>query len=408
MGQVLSQVRDVRGGIVKFNASSAVTMYDFNATSRQPELRASCWVRCTSIPASGGTPTRDALNYIGQQYMRTDAQRTDPVCVPAQRGVRLDRRLRQRERPDGAEPTTRPRGATVHRSPDLRQHSGRYSAVLLHHQPAARPCRPGWCPFDPTNTRPDADRNPNLHMNTYGLTLGIEGHDLRCEPAADRQSVYLPADLAQSERRTAIRPRWTICGTRPSTAAGRMYTTTDVTGTVGEDPGDGRGSSQQIRLSRRGGGLQRQHARWRQHGLRFGCTPPAAGMAICSPSRSMSTPAVSATNTPLWSARDLLEVRDCRTRAQIATYDTTIAYRRMPFRWSDLPSAMRAQLSTIASAPTLDQRSGDAQFPARRSRARGRRLSHPRQHPGRCGQCRAGRGARRQSANTRSGYTVVS
>ena len=27
MGQVLSQVRDVRGGIVKFNATSAVTMY---------------------------------------------------------------------------------------------------------------------------------------------------------------------------------------------------------------------------------------------------------------------------------------------------------------------------------------------------------------------------------------------
>ena len=33
----------------------------------------------------------------------------------------------------------------------------------------------GLVPFDPTNTRPDADRNPNLHMNTYGLTIGSKG-----------------------------------------------------------------------------------------------------------------------------------------------------------------------------------------------------------------------------------------
>jgi type IV pilus assembly protein PilY1 len=84
MGQVLSQVRDVRGGIVKFNATSAVTMYDFNATADSQNYRPLLGAVYTN-PASGGTPTRDALNYIGEQYLRTDG--SAPIQYGCQRNA---------------------------------------------------------------------------------------------------------------------------------------------------------------------------------------------------------------------------------------------------------------------------------------------------------------------------------
>ena len=91
MGSVLSQVRDVRGGIVKFNALAPATMYDFNATSDSLNFRQILGTVYTN-PVPSGTPTRDALNYIGQQFMRP-IQCRFALRLPAQRRVHSDRRL---------------------------------------------------------------------------------------------------------------------------------------------------------------------------------------------------------------------------------------------------------------------------------------------------------------------------
>src|SRR4051812_11005432 len=84
MGSVLSQVRDVRGGIVKFNATSTVTMYDFNSTTDSLNARQLLGTVYTN-PSSGGTPTRDALSYVGQQFMRTDG--SAPIQYACQRNA---------------------------------------------------------------------------------------------------------------------------------------------------------------------------------------------------------------------------------------------------------------------------------------------------------------------------------
>jgi type IV pilus assembly protein PilY1 len=159
MGQVLGQVRDVRGGIVKFNATSAVTMYDFNSTVDSTNARQLLGTVYTN-PASGGTPTRDALNYVGQQFMRTDVKRTDSICLSAQCGVRLTDGFANASGPTvpSYTKTTWGNGA-----PFTTIYANSLADMALYYFTTnLRPALPtGLLSFDPTNTRPDADRNPN-------------------------------------------------------------------------------------------------------------------------------------------------------------------------------------------------------------------------------------------------------
>jgi hypothetical protein len=68
MGQAMANVSGLRGGAVYFNNLQTVTMYDFAATADSNNARALIG-NLYANPGSGGTPTRDALNYIGAQYM---------------------------------------------------------------------------------------------------------------------------------------------------------------------------------------------------------------------------------------------------------------------------------------------------------------------------------------------------
>src|SRR5207247_79717 len=69
-GAVFPEITDIRGGITFFNSSNgaAVTMYDFNSTVDSQNWKGLLGI-LYGAPAWGTTPTRQALNFIGNQYM---------------------------------------------------------------------------------------------------------------------------------------------------------------------------------------------------------------------------------------------------------------------------------------------------------------------------------------------------
>jgi len=347
LGQVLSQVRDVRGGIVKFNATAAVTMYDFNSTTDSTNARQLLGTVYTN-PSSGGTPTRTALNYIGQQFMRTDA--SAPIQYACQRNAAF-------VLTDGFADASGPTVPSYNKStwgngvPFTTIYANSLADTALYYFTTnLRPSMTaGLLSFDPTNTRPDADRNPNLHMNTYGLTLGSKGTIFGVNmQQSDDPFAYPPTwpNPTQNRNPTAVDDLWhaTING------RGQNYTTSDVTGTVAKiqamvaDLLNKSGSAAAVAVSNVNvrAGDNTAYASVYSTGGWYG--------DLLAFSVDVNTGNVT-TNTPAWSARDRLEQRDFTTRL-IATYDSS-SRNGIPFQWASLTSAMQTQLSTIASAPSL-------------------------------------------------------
>jgi type IV pilus assembly protein PilY1 len=348
MGQVLSQVRDVRGGVVKFNNRSAVTMYDFNATTDSQNYRQVLGTVSLN-PSSGGTPTRDALNYIGQQYLRTDGNA--PIQYACQRNAAF---ILTDGFANASGPTVGAYNKTTwgNGAPYTQIFANSLADIALYYYTTnLQPTMPaGLVPFDPSNTRPDADRNPNPHMNTYGLTLGVKGTIFGVnQQQTDNPYTYPPTWPNPNVDRnpTAVDDLWhaTING------RGQSFIATDVTATLAKiqamiaDLLNKSGSAAAVAVSNVNirAGDNTAYASAYSTGGWYG--------DLLAFSVDVNTGSVS-TNTPLWSARDLLEVRDPNTR-NIATSSSTPGS-GVPFRWgSNLTPAQQGQLSTIASAPTL-------------------------------------------------------
>jgi type IV pilus assembly protein PilY1 len=348
MGQVLSQVRDVRGGIVKFNGTSAVTMYDFNATADSSNARQLLGTVYTN-PASGGTPTRDALNYIGQQYMRTDA--SAPIQYACQRNAAF---ILTDGFANASGPTVPSYNKTTwgNGAPFTTIYANTLADISLYYFTTnLRPTMPtGLLSFDPTNTRPDADRNPNLHMNTYGLTLGSKGTIFGVNMQQTNDPFTYPPtwpNPTQNRNPTAVDDLWhaTING------RGQNYTTLDVTGTAAKiqamvaDLLNKSGSAAAVAVSNVNvrAGDNTAYASVYSTGGWYG--------DLLAFSVDINTGNVT-TNTPLWSARDRLEAQALAGTRTIITYNTATRS-GVPFQWSSISTAQQSQLSTIATAPSL-------------------------------------------------------
>jgi len=67
MGAVLTDLRGVRAGLVQFNDHKDVTMLDLDSTNPAENGHALAGL-FYSNPSTGGTPTRETLKFIGEQY----------------------------------------------------------------------------------------------------------------------------------------------------------------------------------------------------------------------------------------------------------------------------------------------------------------------------------------------------
>lgn len=171
MGQVLDSLTGMRVGLVQFNSLSAVTMYDTDVADPLANGKVVAG-RFYANPSSGGTPTRETLKYIGEQFSNnknviqyscqrnaafvvTDGFANASSVVPPAYDAKLFGKGRPYE-------TTHPKtlGDIA-----LSYYTNNLRADLTK----------GRVPSAKDSLDPAADKNDDPHMNTYGITLGASG-----------------------------------------------------------------------------------------------------------------------------------------------------------------------------------------------------------------------------------------
>ncbi|MES2353093.1 MAG: PilC/PilY family type IV pilus protein [Pseudomonadota bacterium] len=207
IGKAFGNVQGIRVGMFGFNNRSNATMYDFTSTTDSANAKR-LLNAIYKVDTSGGTPTKDALDYLGQQFMRTGAGAPIQYACQYNAGFVIT---------DGyanaGGPTVSPAnydGQTTYSSfPYNTQYSKTGATITYPYQDSesntlgdiamkyyTENLRPdltaGKVPFDSTNYAADADRNPNLHMNTFALGLGVKGTIFGTGSTADLNPYVYP------------------------------------------------------------------------------------------------------------------------------------------------------------------------------------------------------------------------
>jgi type IV pilus assembly protein PilY1 len=171
MGRVMENISGVRMGVVPFNSSPTITMRDAdNTTASQNRLAVAGEFYLNGMSALG-TPTHAAVTHIASQFANNNSviqyacQRNNTFVVT-----------------DGFSNTTSYAvpsysaslwGATA---PFTTIHTGSLADLALsNYTRRLRTDLPaGRVPVS-SSTAASADRNPDLHINTYAITLGVRG-----------------------------------------------------------------------------------------------------------------------------------------------------------------------------------------------------------------------------------------
>jgi type IV pilus assembly protein PilY1 len=180
MGETLQGISGMRLGVVGFNALKDVTLYDADATSDAINARRVAGFFYENY-GTFGTPTREALAFIGQQFRRTDKQgwSYSVVQMACQRnsafivtdGFALASNVALQPWDAGTSAATWGSGAPYANTPA----GGLADIALRMYTNNPRP--PGALDGLPAGAVPATagDSNTNLHVNTYGLTIGTRG-----------------------------------------------------------------------------------------------------------------------------------------------------------------------------------------------------------------------------------------
>lgn len=178
MGRVLSQLTSIRGGVAKFNDTPSsgrpdVTMYDFASAAPASNWQAVLGTIYQN-PAAGGTPTRDALQHVGNQFRRTGTNA--PVQFACQRNAAmvLSDGFASASNTDVPGYNQKTYGAAAPYATTT-DNTLADIALYFYTDTVRGDLTPGQVAYDPSDLSPNADRNRNPHMNTYALTLGVSG-----------------------------------------------------------------------------------------------------------------------------------------------------------------------------------------------------------------------------------------
>lgn len=184
MAQVLAELTGMRLGVVPFNvvrtSASKINMYDTDSSDATLNGKAVTGLFYGNL-ADGGTPTRETLKYIGDQL----ASNADIIQYSCQRNAAF-------VVTDGfayANPTTPSAYDNGTKwgigAPYTTRYPGTLSDIALAYytinprtgSPTSLPpgLPTGRVPAAIGSLDPSADKNPDLHMNTYAITLGASG-----------------------------------------------------------------------------------------------------------------------------------------------------------------------------------------------------------------------------------------
>ncbi len=174
MGDVLENIAGMRLGVVPFNNNAAPTMYDSEATSASVNRFKVAGIFYTA-EGNGGTPTHATMAYIRNQF-DTNTNIIQYACQRNAMFIITDGFANDASvAPPAYTQATYGSGAPYQAIAGssladkalayytLRLRSAGGSALVAGKVPTG----------DPATT--NADLNPNLHINTYALTLGMKG-----------------------------------------------------------------------------------------------------------------------------------------------------------------------------------------------------------------------------------------
>lgn len=175
MSSALREIKGIRGGVSYFNqnASSNVTMYDFNQEVDSQNGRAVLGFIYKNRSTSG-TPTGTKLDFIGKQFARVGSNA--PIQYACQRNAAF---ILTDGYANGSNPTPPSYDKSVwHGAPPYATvHSRSLGDIAASHY--ANNPRPdlmsGLLSIDPSDKSPNADLNTDLHMQTFAITLGALG-----------------------------------------------------------------------------------------------------------------------------------------------------------------------------------------------------------------------------------------
>ena len=173
MGETMENLTGMRLGVVAFNSRTTPRMYDADSTDPTANHRRLAGI-FYETDRSGGTPTRETLLYIGQQFAGNDSTGASIVQYACQRnnafivtdGFANVSSVTMPGYQSGKSASTYGSGA-----PYETVYSGSLAdlALRLYTNNPRTSLTTGQVQATPT------DANTDLHVNTYGLTMGARG-----------------------------------------------------------------------------------------------------------------------------------------------------------------------------------------------------------------------------------------
>jgi type IV pilus assembly protein PilY1 len=176
MGNVLENLTGLRLGVVPFNANATVTMYDADATAAASNRLAVIGKFYLNAMTPVGTPTHTTMKYVGDQFdtntgvVQYACQRNASFIVTD--GFANDATLS----PPSYDNTKYGSNAAPYQTTA----SGTQADIALSYYTnqlrasGGAALSGGKVPIS-SSTAANADKNPNLHVNTYAITLGVKG-----------------------------------------------------------------------------------------------------------------------------------------------------------------------------------------------------------------------------------------
>jgi type IV pilus assembly protein PilY1 len=171
-GTVLGTLTGMRLGVVEFNSHQSVTMYDSDQADPSKNAKAILG-KIYANDSSGGTPTRETLNYIGNQ-LKTNTSIITLSCQKNAAFIMTDGFANA----TSVTPPSYNSAAYGATAPYTKTYAGSLADIALsYYTNNIRADLPvGKVPASsPTTANPQNDGNANLHMNTYAMTLGAQG-----------------------------------------------------------------------------------------------------------------------------------------------------------------------------------------------------------------------------------------
>lgn len=338
MGQTLSQMSSVRGGIVNLNGLSPVTMVDFDATnssSNAQSLLGTIYLNASS----GDTPTRAAVKYVGSQFMANKNI--------IQYGCQANAAMVMTDGFANAEltyPPTYNANQWGSGTPYQTIYPGTLGDLgLAYYTLNLRSDLPtGLVPVAP-NVGNNSDQNSNLHMNLYALSLATKGtiygtgtpqalNPFANPPAWPNPNIYRSP--------TAVDDLWhaTI------NARGLMASANNVTSVSIEIQ-----NLLESALSKTGAGsaitVSNVNLSTTANTVYSASFNDKAG-DLQAYSINLTTGSIQNT-APLWSAQNQLDQRTAANRI-LATYNGTAG---IPLEWANLPGTMQTLLNSSLVPP---------------------------------------------------------